>query len=118
MQNISSLRLYYRWYFSASALTIALLAGYSYLSPAPISAADASLLGGRVASAGKQALAGIPVRAHRENSNITVIAYTNARGEFAFPAGSDLTPGSYAVAIELPDFEPVKRDGITIAAGK
>jgi len=50
-------------------------------------------------------LAGIPVKAQRDNSAITVAVYTDAGGEYAFPAWSDLTPGSYSVRIELPDFE-------------
>jgi hypothetical protein len=61
------------------ALTIALMvtaAGvYSRLSSSRSLAAEDSLLGGRVTANG-QPLAGIPVRAHRGNSNVTVNVYT------------------------------------------
>ena len=88
----------------------------SFLSSRP-QAAEASLLGGTVVSSSGQRLAGIPVRAHRENSNITVNVYTNTRGDYSFPAWSDLSPGSYAVRIELPDFEPIQQ-GVSLATGK
>ena len=118
MKTITLNKHHTRSYISAAVLTFTLAAAYAYWSPAPTSAADDSLLGGRVTSSSKQVLAGIPVRAHRENSNITVIAYTSSRGEYVFPAWSDLSAGAYSVAIELPDFEPVKRDGVTLSAGK
>src|SRR5882672_7047882 len=80
-------------------------------------AADAPLLAGRITSAG-QPVAGIPVRAQRDNSSITVSAYTNARGEYSFPDWSQLTPGSHSVAVEVPDFTPLKRQAIMLSAGK
>ena len=103
---------------SVAVFSLALATAYLYWTPARTSAADDSLLGGRVTSASKRALAGIPVRAHRESSNVTVIAYTNGRGEYLFPGWSDLTAGSYSIAIELPDFEPVKRDAVMLTAGR
>jgi virginiamycin B lyase len=101
----------------ATVLIVALAGVYSHLSPSKPLAAEDSLLGGRIASSSGQPVAGIPVRAHRGNSNITVSVYTNSRGEYSFPAWSDLSAGSYSLAIELPDFEPVKRDGVTLSAG-
>ena len=80
-------------------------------------AAEDSLLGGKVVSSGGQGLAGIPVRAHRENGTIAVSVYTNGRGDYSFPGWSDVSPGSYAVGIELPDFEPVEQR-VTLAGGK
>src|SRR2546423_678260 len=65
----------------------------------------ASLLAGKVVSMTGEALAGIPIKAHRDNSPITVAVYTDAKGEYSFPTWSDLTPGSYSIAVELPDFE-------------
>src|SRR4030095_14079744 len=76
-----------------------------------------SLLSGKVTSTTGEALIGIPVKAHRRNSNITVGVYTNAQGEYAFPGWSDLTPASYNVSIELPDFEHVTRDGVDVSEG-
>ena len=105
----------YTW---TAVLMVALGAAYAYWSPTGTYAAEAALLGGRVTIASGQALAGIPIRAHRENSNITVSVYTNSRGEYTYPEWSDLAPGSYSVAIELPDFEPVKREAVTLSAGK
>src|SRR5947208_14752718 len=81
-------------------------------------AAEQSLLSGRVVSANGQALAGVPVRSHRQNSNIAVTVYTHSSGEYSFPGWSDLSAGSHAVTIDLPDFEPAKRDAVTLFAGK
>jgi virginiamycin B lyase len=80
-------------------------------------AAEDSLLGGTVVSSSGQRLAGVPVRAHRVGSNITVTVYTNTRGDYSFPGWSDLSPGSHSVSIELPDFEPLTRD-VTLSTGK
>lgn len=102
----------------ATVLMVALAGVYSHLSPGRSLAAEDSLLGGRIASSSGQPVAGVPVRAHRGNSNITVSVYTNSRGEYSFPAWSDLSAGSYSIAIELPDFEPVKREGVTLSAAR
>ena len=48
-------------------------------------AQQSSLLSGRVTSTTGVALAGIPVRAHRVNSPVTVAVYSNSRGEYSFP---------------------------------
>jgi len=102
-----------------TAILVAAFAGtFAYFGPSSVAAADEPLLGGRIASSSGEALAGIPVRAHRANSNVTVSVYTNSRGEYSFPAWSDLTPSSYTVAVELPDFEPVRREAVTLSAGK
>ncbi len=101
---------------------VVLMAGWAaavvYPWPAGIHAADPSLLGGRVTTAAGTALAGIPVRAHREGGNITVTVYTNGRGDYSFPDWSDLSPNAHSVAIELADFTPVKRDAVALATGK
>jgi len=80
-------------------------------------AQQSSLLSGRVTSTTGVALAGIPVRAHRVNSPVTVAVYSNSRGEYSFPGWSDLTPGTHVVTIELPDFDPVKKDAVSVIAG-
>jgi len=95
-----------------------LAAAYAYFGATQSYAQGQSLLEGKVTSARGAAVAAIPIRAHRDNSNITVSVYTNSRGEYSFPGWSDLTPGSYSVAIQLPDFERVTRDGVALAAGK
>ncbi|MBI2188491.1 MAG: carboxypeptidase regulatory-like domain-containing protein [Acidobacteria bacterium] len=86
------------------------------LQLAPLAAGE-SLLAGKVVSSSGQALAGIPVRAHRENGTITVNVYTNSRGEYAVPGWSALTPGSHTVSIELPDFDRATQTA-TLTAGK
>ena len=105
-------------YFWLAGLLVVLAAAYAYFGPTRTYAQGQSLLEGKVTSARGEAVAAIPVRAHRANSNITVSVYTNSRGEYSFPAWSDVTPGSYAVAIQVPDFEHVTRDGVALAAGK
>jgi streptogramin lyase len=99
---------------AASAMIAAAMA----LAPSTASAADATVLSGKVVSTAGAPLAGIPVKAHRDGTNITVAVYTDKAGEYSFPGWSDATPGSYTVKIELPDFEQVHKDGVTIAAGK
>ena len=101
----------------AIALMVTVAGIYSHLSSSRPLAAEDSLLGGRVTASG-QPLAGIPVRAHRANSNVTVNVYTNSRGDYSFPGWSDLSPGSYSIAIDLPDFVPVKREAVTLSAGR
>jgi Carboxypeptidase regulatory-like domain len=98
--------------------SLAIAAGSAFLSSGATFAADAtSLLAGRVVSSAGEALAGIPIKAHRDNSSVTVAVYTDAKGEYSFPAWSDLAPASYSVGIELPDFERTAQP-VVIEAGK
>src|SRR5262245_53110068 len=95
-------------YVATTFTAAAIAAAYAFTPPAVVLAADgASLLAGKVTSSAGAALAGIPVKAHRDGSVITVAVYTNAKGEYAFPAWSAIAPGSYSVGIELPDFAHV-----------
>jgi streptogramin lyase len=94
----------------AAVLVVGLAAVYSQLGSSGSLAAGDSLLGGRVASSNGQPLAGVPVRAHRVDSNVAVTVYSNRQGEYAFPGWSDLSPGSYRLAIDLPDFDSATRD--------
>src|SRR3954469_16392811 len=88
------------------------------VTPSVTLAADGpSLLTGKVASSTGEALAGIPIKAHRNNSPVTVAVYTDAKGEYSFPSWSDLTPGSYSVGVDLPDFEHVAKPA-AVAEGK
>src|SRR6266851_5785186 len=95
--------------------TAVLMIGYVY-SSSEVFATEESLLSGRVTSLSGGAVAGVPIRAHRENSNITVSVYTNSRGEFSYPAWSSLSPSSYSVTIELPDFAHAEKDGVTLSS--
>ena len=49
------------------------------------SAADGSLLSGKVVSSTGDGLAGVPVRAHREHSNVTVNVYTQRAWRVRLP---------------------------------
>ena len=94
------------------------MTAYAFMPPNAMQAAEsASLLTGKVVSSTGEPLAGIPIKAHRDNSAITVAVYTDAKGEYSFPTWSDLTPGSYSVGVELPDFEQTAQP-VAVAAGK
>jgi streptogramin lyase len=96
----------------------AAIAVAAFASPNTTWAADgASLLAGKIVSSTGQPLAGIPVKAHRDSSAVTVAVYSDANGEYSFPAWSDLRPGSYSLAIELPDFEHVAQP-VVVSAGQ
>jgi hypothetical protein len=106
--------------FNGAAFAIVSLAAASaFLLPSqPRAAEETSLLSGKVTSSTGEVLAGIPIKARRAGSTMTVAVYSNAKGEYSFPSWSDVTPGSYAVTVELPDFEHVNKDGVSIASGK
>jgi len=105
--------------YALAALLIVILAGiYSQLPLSNFLAAENSLLAGRVTSSSGQPLAGVPVRAHREDSNIAVSVYTNSHGDYVFPAWSDVFAGSYSIGIDLPDFEPVRMEAVRLSSGK
>jgi virginiamycin B lyase len=104
-----------RLYLGAAFAIGALAFAYAVAPSEPAAALEQTLLTGKVTSATGEPLAGIPIKARRDT--ITVAVYTNKAGEYSFPSWSDLTPGSYAVSIELPDFEHQRRDGIAVAAG-
>jgi len=105
-------------YVGTALTAVAMAAAYAFVSPSvPLAAEEASLLAGKVVSSTGAALAGIPIKAHRDNSTVTVAVYTDAKGEYSFPTWSDLTPGSYSVGIELPDFEHAAQP-VAVAQGK
>src|ERR1700726_3670297 len=105
-------------YVGTAFTAIAMAAAYALVSPsATLAAEGASLLTGKVVSSTGEALAGIPIKAHRDNSAVAVAVYTDAKGEYSFPAWSDLTPGSYSVGVELPDFERTAQP-VAVAEGK
>src|SRR6266480_7835121 len=105
-------------YIGTALTAVAMAAAYAFVPPSATLAADgASLLAGKVVSSTGEALAGIPIKAHRDHSTITVAVYTDAKGEYSFPAWSDLTPGSYSVGIELPDFEHTAKP-VAVSEGK
>ena len=92
------------------ALTAAAAVACALVLPGTTLAQErAPLLAGKVVSTTGEALAGIPIKAYRQGSPITVAVYTDATGEYSFPIWSDLTPGSYSVGVELPDFEHTSR---------
>jgi streptogramin lyase len=96
---------------------VAMTAAYASLTTASRAAEGTPLLAGKVVSSTGEALAGIPIKAHRDSSAVTVAVYTDAKGGYSFPAWSDLTPGSYSVGVELPDFEQAAKP-VVVADGK
>ena len=86
------------------------------LSPA-LAADGVPLLTGKVVLSTGEGLAGIPIKARRDNSPMTVAVYTDSKGEYSFPAWSELKAGAYSVAIDLPDFERAAQP-VTLADGK
>src|SRR5262245_47320073 len=107
-----------RTYAVITILLVSLVGFSSHVLSSKPQVAVNSLLAGRVVSSSGQPLAGVPVRAHRENSNISVTVYTNGLGDYSFPAWSNLSAGSYSIGIDLPDFTPVKQEAFTLSAGK
>src|ERR1700722_2945492 len=104
--------------YAGTAFTALALAAYAFMSPgAPLAADGPSPLAGKVVASTGEALAGIPIKAHRDNSAVTVAVYTDAKGEYSFPAWSDLTPGSYSVGVELPDFVQMAKP-VVVTDGK
>src|SRR4051794_32478441 len=99
--------------FVGTALTALAIA----LAGVALAADGTPLLTGKVVSATGEPLAGIPIKAHRRGSAVTVAVYTDAKGEYSFPSWSDLTPGAYSVGVELPDFEHAAQR-IDVAEGK
>ena len=73
---------------------------------------------GKVVSSTGEPLAGIPIKAHRDNSTITVAVYTDAKGEYSFPTWSDLTPGSYSVGDRAAGFRAHRASRSRVAEGK
>src|SRR5437667_5756833 len=102
----------------AALLMIALASMYSHVSPSNFRAAEDSLLSGKVVASDGHPLAGVPVRAHRQNSNMAVTVYTNSSGDYSFPVWSDLSAGLHSISIDLPDFEPARRETVMLSAGK
>ena len=101
---------------SAAFTFVALCAASAWANSTALAADSATLLAGKVVSTTGEPLAGIPVKAHRANSTITVAVYTDAKGEYSFPDWSDLAPGAWSIAIELPDFERTTQP-VTVATG-
>jgi virginiamycin B lyase len=102
----------------AAAASIALAVACALAPAQSCSAREQPLLKGTIISSVGKALAGIPVAAHRANSNITVVVYTDTRGEYSFPYWSAVKAGTYSVTIELPDFDHVNKDRVNLSGGK
>ena len=96
---------------------LAVAAAYAWTSAPTTAAEGVSPLSGKIVSPAGEPLAGIPVKAHRANGTMTVAVYTDAKGEYSFPNWSDVTPGTYAVFVDLPTFEKANKDGVGIASG-
>ena len=105
-------------YSAIAALTILAAAACNFAWPrAALAANSAPMLAGKVTSSTGESLTGIPIKAHRDNSAVTIAVYTDITGGYSFPSWSDLTSGSYTVGVELPDFVHVSQH-VTISQGK
>ncbi len=103
---------------SIVTIFVVMAAAGIFLQPtAALAGEDASLLAGKVVSSTGEALAGIPIKARRDNGTITVSVYTDGKGEYSFPTWSQVSPGAYSVGIELPDFERAAQ-AVTLSQGK
>src|SRR5262245_26918855 len=86
------------------------------LSPA-LAADGVPLLTGKGVLSTGEGRAGIPIKARRDSSPMTGAVYTDSKGEYSFPAWSQVKAGAYSVAIDLPDFERAAQP-VTLADGK
>ena len=103
---------------AAAAFASFILASVTpFAGPAAKAAEDKPLLMGRVVGTDGKPLAGIPIRARRDNSSMAIAVYTDQKGDYSFPAWSDLTPGAYKVTVELPDFVHTSQP-VAVAEGK
>jgi hypothetical protein len=69
---------------------------------------------GRVADASDAAVPGATVTATHVETNVTSAATTNAEGNFSLPL---LPVGTYNIAVEIPGFKKVERQGIEVRIG-
>ena len=84
----------------------------------PVSNFTGELLAGKVIDSSGNGVGGVPIRAHKQGSNITAVVYTNANGDYSFPEWADISPGEYSVAIKLAEFEPVNRTDVVLTEGE
>src|SRR3989442_8245706 len=108
----STKRTLYR-YALAALLMIALASMYSHISPSNFTAAEDSLMSGKVVASDGHPLAGVPVRAHRQNSNMAVTVYTNNSGDYSFSRWSHFSSRAPFISIVLPDFEAAPPGTVT-----
>src|SRR5262245_12740799 len=84
---------------------------------APAAAQSAAALGGRVTSAEEGPMEGVLVSAKKAGSTITVTVVSDAKGEYAFPAGR-LEPGGYRLQIRAVGYALDGAGSVELAAGK
>src|SRR2546427_6074850 len=101
----STRRTLYR-YALAALLMIALASMYSHISPSNFTAAEDSLMSGKVVASDGHPLAGVPVRAHRQNSNMAVTVYTNNSRDYSFSRRGDFFARAHFINIDLSDDYP------------
>lgn len=92
-------------------LLIVVAAGAGCGAGSSSSDGNGSPLSGRLLSSNGEPVAGIPIRAHRQGSNVTVTVYSNQQGRYAF---QEMVPGAYTVSIRVAEFEPVEREGVNL----
>src|SRR2546428_10817665 len=105
----STRRTLYR-YALAALLMIALASMYSHFSPSNFTAAEDSLMSGKVVASDGHPLAGVPVRAHRQNSNMAVTVYTNNNGDHSFSRWVAFFSRADSISTDLPDYHQAPRE--------
>src|SRR2546427_3519778 len=101
----STRRTLYR-YALAALLMIALASMYSHISPSNFTAAEDSLMSGKVVASDGHPLAGVPVRAHRQNSNMAVTVFTNKNGDYLFSGWVGLSARGHSISTGPPEYAP------------
>lgn len=90
----------------------AALLGAAWLGP--VWAQSPASIRGKVTANGSP-LEGAYVGAHGDGKTFTKYVMTNRNGEFAFRG---LAPGNYGVFTRIPGFRTVRKDGLTVQAGR
>jgi hypothetical protein len=92
-------------------LTLVFVAGFLLLTPLTAAAQGTSTISGRVVDESLSALPGATVTITNISTGVARTSTTNDEGAYAMPG---LEPGVYKVTAELPGFEPMHRDRVTL----
>ena len=91
------------------AFLVVVAAGVGCSAGSAGSDGNAPPLSGRLLSSNGDPVVGVPIRAHRQDSNVTVTVYSNQQGRYAF---REMATGPYTLSIRVAEFEPVERAGV------
>src|SRR2546422_10114178 len=97
----STRRTLYR-YALAALLMIALASMYSHISPSNFTAAEDSLMSGKVVASDGHPLPGVPVRAHRQNSSMAAGLSTHNTSHYPASGWSAFSDRAATTRLYLP----------------